>query len=217
MRRCGGTTRLQASLCLFVLRLFVLRLFVLRLFTPRSIALRPVRLRPALSCLVLACALSGCGDAGGEQRRAPEPAPEFVGIDAWLNSEPLSMAALRGRVVLVEFWTYRCINCLNTLPQVVAWDRRYRDRGLVTIGIHTPETDEERATERVRSATRRLGIGFPVALDNGYRTWDRYGNIAWPATYVVDRRGRIVHRHYGEGNHARTEAAIVAALTEDPH
>lgn len=176
----------------------------------------PVRRRLALACAALALALSGCGEAEGERRSAfvPTPAPEFVGIDAWLNSEPLSIADLRGRVVLIEFWTYRCINCLNTLPHVVAWDRRYRDRGLVTIGIHTPETDEERAAAQVRAAMERLGIDFPVALDNQYRTWDRYGNIAWPATYVVDRKGRIVHRHYGEGEYARTEAVIAAALAE---
>lgn len=197
------------------LRRVLLRSALLRFVRLRSVLHRLDVSRALLSCLVLVGVLSGCGDAGGEQRRAPEPAPEFVGIDAWLNSEPLSMAALRGQVVLVEFWTYRCINCLNTLPQIVTWHRRYRDRGLVTVGIHTPESDEERATENVRSAMRRLGIDFPVALDNGYRTWDRYGNFAWPATYVVDRRGRIVHRHYGEGDYARTEAAITAALAED--
>lgn len=155
------------------------------------------------------------GEAGNERRDPPEPAPEFVGIEAWLNSRPLSMASLRGRVVLVEFWTYRCINCLRVLPHVVEWEREYRAQGLVVIGVHTPETEQEQSADEVRSAMHRLGITFPVALDNGYRTWDSYGNFAWPATYLIDRKGRIVRRHYGEGEYAQTEAAIAAALADD--
>lgn len=168
-------------------------------------------------CVATCAAVSGCvGEAAGNRERvsAPAPAPEFVGIGGWMNARPQTMAGLRGKVVLVEFWTYQCINCMRVLPHVVGWDRKYRDQGLVVIGVHTPETDEERRAEGLKPAMRRFGIDFPVALDNDYRTWDAYGNFAWPATYLIDRKGRIIRRHYGEGDYAETEAAIQAALAD---
>lgn len=174
-------------------------------------------LRGALAAALCAAALalSGCmGDAAGLDGPPRRQAPEFAGIDAWLNSPPLTLAQLRGKVVLVEFWTWRCVNCMRVLPHTVGWDRKYRDQGLVVIGVHTPETEEEHANDGVQAAIRRFGIGFPVAQDNGYRTWDAYGNFAWPATYLLDRDGRIIRRHYGEGDYEGMEAAIRDALAE---
>ena len=152
--------------------------------------------------------LAGC--APGAQAGPPEaaPAPEFTGISRWLNAPPQTMAGLRGKVVLVEFWTYSCINCIHVLPHVRQWHERYREQGLVVIGVHTPEYDEERSTDNVRRAIERFGIAYPVAQDNGYETWNAWGNRFWPALYLVDRDGRIVHRHYGEGGYEATEQRI---------
>src|ERR671930_326597 len=107
-------------------------------------------------------------------------APAFTGIDDWINSKPLTIQSLRGKVVLVDFWTYSCINCLRTLPHLEAWDMRYRKAGLVIVGVHTPEFAFEHVVSNVRQATRRLGVRYPVAIDNGYQTWDAYQNDAWP-------------------------------------
>jgi thiol-disulfide isomerase/thioredoxin len=139
---------------------------------------------------------------------APAPAPNFTGIDRWLNSEPLSIEKLRGKVVLVEFWTYECINCIHVIPHTQALYDRYRNDGLVVVGIHTPEYDEERIPSNVVAAVKQLGITYPVALDNGNATWDAYGNQYWPALYLIDQQGRIVYRNVGEGNYAYTEARI---------
>ena len=142
-------------------------------------------------------------------------APEFTGIVQWLNSEPLAMEQLRGKVVLVDFWTYSCANCLNTLPHVNRWAQTYRDQGLVVIGVHTPEFAFEKSTENVREAITRLGVRHAVAQDNRYATWKAYDNRYWPATYLIDARGHIRYKHFGEGDYARTEAAI-RALLEPP-
>lgn len=170
----------------------------------------------AAAMLVAACAaLAGCTGEASDRHEAPRRiAPEFTGIEGWENSRPLTLQQLRGKVVLLEFWTWQCINCMHVLPYTVGWDRKYRNEGLVVIGIHTPETEEEHGVDGLRAAMRRFGIAFPVALDNRYRTWDAYGNFAWPATYLIDRQGRIVRRHYGEGDYEETEAAIRAALAE---
>ena len=140
------------------------------------------------------------------------PAPEFVGIEQWLNSPPLTMESLRGKVVLLDFWTYSCINCLRTLPHVNRWAEQYRDQGLVVIGIHTPEFAFERSTSNLQTAMRRFGVKHPVAQDNRYATWKAYGNQYWPAEYLIDRRGHIVRKHFGEGGYAQTEEAIRALL-----
>ena len=139
-------------------------------------------------------------------------APEFSGIDQWLNSPPLTMAGLRGKVVLIDFWTYACINCLRTLPHINRWAATYRDQGLVVVGVHTPEFPFERSTSNLQTAMKRFGVKHPVAQDNSYRTWKAYDNKYWPATYLVDANGRIQYRHFGEGEYAQTEAAIRALL-----
>ncbi len=143
-------------------------------------------------------------------------APEFAGISGWLNSPPLTMAGLRGKVVLIDFWTYSCINCLRTLPYVTRWYDSYRARGLVVVGVHTPEFGFERSTANVRTATQRFGIRYPVAQDNGFATWKAYDNQFWPAEYLVDRDGRVVLKHFGEGRYDETENAIRSLLAAGP-
>ena len=145
---------------------------------------------------------------------ASATAPPFRGIDTWINSPPLTLTKLRGKVVLVDFWTYSCINCLRTLPHLEAWDRRYRKAGLVIVGVHTPEFAFEHVVSNVRKATRRLGVRYPVAIDNGYKTWDAYRNDAWPAEYLIDRRGQVREVKKGEGNYGDTERKIQALLGE---
>jgi|SRR5690606_26167185 len=141
-------------------------------------------------------------------------APEFTGIEKWLNSEPLTMQQLKGKVVLVDFWTYSCINCIRTLPHVKSWYDKYKDQGLVVIGVHTPEYPFERSTGNVQSAIKRLGIPYPVAQDNQYATWKAYNNRYWPAVYLSNKKGRIVYQHFGEGSYQETEATIRALLAE---
>ena len=142
-------------------------------------------------------------------------APDFTGIDNWLNSTPLSMQQLRGKVVLVDFWTYTCINCIDVLPHVKAWNQQFSDQGLV-VGVHTPEYPFERNTDNVKGAIKRLGITFPVAQDNHYATWNAYDNPYWPAFYLVDKKGHVVYTHFGEGNYDQTEAKIKSLLAENP-
>jgi cytochrome c biogenesis protein CcdA/thiol-disulfide isomerase/thioredoxin len=141
-------------------------------------------------------------------------APDFTGVTRWLNSGPLTMQGLRGRVVLIDFWTYTCINCLRTLPYVTAWDRRYRDEGLTIVGVHTPEFGFEKDTANVREAIARNHIGYPVAQDNDYGTWNAWGNQYWPAKYLIDATGQVRYTHFGEGDYGTTEAAIRALLKE---
>ena len=135
-------------------------------------------------------------------------APEFRGLSTWFNSKPLSLRQLRGKVVLVDFWTYSCINCLRTLPHLQAWWREYRSQGLVIVGVHTPEFAFEAVPSNVRAAVRQLGVGWPVALDPKYETWNAYRNQYWPADYLIDSRGRIRNEHFGEGAYDRTERLI---------
>jgi cytochrome c biogenesis protein CcdA/thiol-disulfide isomerase/thioredoxin len=144
-------------------------------------------------------------------------APDFAGNDHWFNTRggrALRMAGLRGHVVLVDFWTYTCINCLRTLPQLRAWDDRYRDDGLAIVGVHTPEFSFERDRANVQRAIRRNRLRYPVAQDNGYATWESWGNQYWPAKYLVDARGRVRYTHFGEGAYGETETAIRALLAE---
>jgi thiol-disulfide isomerase/thioredoxin len=140
-------------------------------------------------------------------QKYPE-APDIQGITAWINSAPLTTQRLRGKVVLVDFWTYSCINCLRTLPYLKAWDARYRKDGLVILGVHSPEFSFEHSLGNVRAAVKRLGIHYPVALDNDFATWTAYQNQYWPADYLIDRTGRIRDVHFGEGQYAQTEAKI---------
>ena len=142
-------------------------------------------------------------------------APEFRDIALWLNSEPLEMESLRGKVVLIDFWTYSCINCLRTLPHVRAWDEAYRKDGLVIVGVHTPEFAFEREPDNVRRAVRDLGVEYPVALDNDYGTWTAWQNRYWPAKYFVDRAGRLRYAHFGEGAYEESERVLRRLLAED--
>ena len=138
--------------------------------------------------------------------------PSFDGATGWLNSEPLDPAGLRGRVVLVNFWTLTCINWLRQEPYVRAWSQAYRDDGLVVIGVHTPEFSFERDLELVRTATAEREIDYPVALDNGYGVWDAFANNYWPALYFVDRDGVIRDEHFGEGRYEQSERVIQRLL-----
>jgi thiol-disulfide isomerase/thioredoxin len=133
----------------------------------------------------------------------------------WLNSEPLTAEGLRGRVVLVDFWTYSCVNWLRTLPYVSAWDESYRDRGLVVVGVHAPEFGFEHDLDNVQRATRELGVGYPVVIDNDFTIWRSFENRYWPAVYLVDRDGRVRFRHFGEGAYEETERAIQQLLGID--
>ena len=141
-------------------------------------------------------------------------APEFIGIDHWINSEPLTLAGLRGKVVLVDFWTYSCINCIRTLPYVESWYQKYGPEGFVVVGVHTPEFAFEHDTGNVAAATARFGITYPVAQDNEYATWTAYSNEYWPADYLIDAAGHIRDTHFGEGNYLETEASIRSLLAE---
>jgi thiol-disulfide isomerase/thioredoxin len=147
------------------------------------------------------------------QDTAQGTAPEFAGISNWFNSKPLSIADLRGKVVLVDFWTYGCVNCVNTLPHVTALYEKYRDRGLVVIGVHTPEFPFERSAANVQAALKRHGITYPVAQDNNSRTWNAYRNEYWPAQYIIDQSGRIVFQHAGEGRYDEIDRTVAQLLS----
>ena len=140
-------------------------------------------------------------------------APEFANGN-WVNSDPLTLSKLRGRVVLVEFWTFGCYNCRNTLPSVKEWDAKYRERGLTVVGVHTPETDSEYSLDRVRKEVPALGVNYAVVTDNDYTTWKAYKVEAWPTIFVIDKQGRIRWLHVGEGRYDETESVIKALLTE---
>jgi thiol-disulfide isomerase/thioredoxin len=144
-------------------------------------------------------------------------APELRGLSDWINTpggRSLTLKQLRGKVVLVDFWTYSCINCIRTFPHLRAWDRAYRKDGLVIVGVHTPEFSFERVASNVRGATKRFGLRYPVALDNGYQTWGAFHNEYWPAEYLIDKTGVIRHTHFGEGSYGETESFIRRLLGE---
>ena len=158
-----------------------------------------------------------------DTRPAPVPArnlrveghlPSLAGATGWINSPPLTPEALRGKVVLIDFWTYSCINCLRTLPYVRAWADKYKDAGLVVLGVHAPEFAFEKNPANVRKAVKDLGIGFPVALDNDFAIWRGFDNQAWPAFYFVDAQGRIRHHQFGENRYDKAEQVIQQLLAE---
>lgn len=138
----------------------------------------------------------------------PYPAPEISGIKSWLNSKPLTISSLKGKVVLIDFWTYSCINCLRTLPYITKWDQTYRDKGLIIIGIHAPEFEFEKNADNVQNAIKRNNVKYPVALDNNLDTWRAFQNKYWPAHYLIDKDGNVVYTHFGEGNYDKTENNI---------
>ncbi|RQV02985.1 cytochrome c biogenesis protein DipZ [Burkholderia cenocepacia] len=176
---------------------------------------------------MMAAAADGAPAGGGAMMRAAGATasalpvegtlPSLDGAVQWLNSPPLTAAGLRGKVVLVDFWTYSCINCLRTLPYTTAWARKYAPYGLVVIGVHAPEFAFERDIGNVKKAVHDLGIDYPVAIDNGYSIWRAFNNEYWPAHYFIDAQGRIRHHHFGEGEYAQSERAIQSLLAEAGH
>jgi len=158
--------------------------------------------------------------AGMSRRQPPLLAdggamPELEGAIGWLNSPPLQRKSLRGRVVLIDFWTYTCINSLRPLPYVKSWHAKYKDAGLVVIGVHTPEFSFEKNRENVERASRNLNVGYPVAIDSDYKIWNAFKNEYWPAQYLIDGKGRIRYRHVGEGEYGQLERIIQKLLNEN--
>ena len=139
---------------------------------------------------------------------SPYPAPPIAGITDWINSPPLQISQLRGKVVLIDFWTYSCINCMRTLPYLRDWYQKYHDKGLVIIGVHSPEFEFEKNFNNVKSAVEKDGILYPVALDSNFATWQNYQNHYWPAHYLIDKNGDVVYQHFGEGDYDVTENNI---------
>ena len=150
----------------------------------------------------------------GRRLRHEGHMPSLDGATAWLNSSPLTTEGLRGRVVVVDFWTYTCINWLRTLPFVRAWANEYEADGLVVIGVHTPEFGIEHDVESVRRAAQEMNIEYPIAIDNDYAVWEAFANHYWPALYFVDARGEIRHHHFGEGEYEQSEL-VIQELLED--
>lgn len=148
-----------------------------------------------------------------EETKAPA-APEFSS-GLWINSEPLTLKSLQGRVVLIEFWTFACYNCRNTLPSLKKWDAQYRDKGLTIIGVHTPELDFERDIDQLRREVAGLDIKYPVVTDQDYSTWKKYGVEAWPTLFLLDKQGRVRWNHVGEGYYDQTEEVIKKLLAEE--
>jgi thiol-disulfide isomerase/thioredoxin len=163
--------------------------------------------------LSLAAALAPAVPTVAQTVRIGQPAPEITG-QRWINSGPLSLAALRGRVVLVDFWTYGCSNCRNVIPALRAWHQRYGPDGLVVVGVHTPEFLWERPYDKVVQACQDLGVRYPVVQDNDYAIWKRFGIRAWPTAVLIDKRGVIRYQHIGEGAYEETEGMIQRLLAE---
>lgn len=145
------------------------------------------------------------------------PVPSFAGAVDWLNSKPLTLAELRGKVVVVEFWTYTCVNWLRTLPYVRAWAGKYKNQGLVVIGVHTPEFSFEKDIGNIRRSIKEFGIEYSVAVDSNYAIWNAFGNEYWPALYFIDAQGHIRHHHFGEGDYDGSERTIQELLVEAGH
>jgi thiol-disulfide isomerase/thioredoxin len=189
---------------------------------------QPVR---RLSLALVVCAIGlWCGAVPAERKSEEHPltlsagplpiegsAPSLDGAIEWINTPPLTLAQLRNKVVLVEFWTYTCINWRRTLPYVRAWAEKYQAQGLVVIGVHTPEFEFEKNIDNVQRAVKEIGITFPVAVDSEYAIWGAFKNQYWPALYFVDARGRIRHHQFGEGDYAQSEEVIQRLLAEAGH
>lgn len=152
------------------------------------------------------------GHASAPAQAPPYPVPPLNGQGEWFNSGPLQLSALRGKVVLIDFWTYSCINCLRTLPHLRRWHARFAAQGLVVIGVHTPEYAFERSPAGLAKAIERYGIRYPVMQDNAYGTWKAFHNQYWPAVYLVDRSGAVVFQHAGEGAYDQIEATLQRLL-----
>ena len=157
--------------------------------------------------------MSPRASSGNVSAKDGPAAPEFA-PGTWINSEGLTLKSLRGRVVMVEFWTFGCYNCRNTLPYVKRWDERYREKGLTIVGVHSPELDEEKVIDNVRRETASLGIRYPVVTDNDYATWRAYNVEAWPTIFLLDKEGHIRWTHVGEGAYDEAEGVIQKLLAE---
>ncbi|RDU97227.1 redoxin family protein [Trinickia dinghuensis] len=171
-------------------------------------SLRIAAVLAALSAAAVVCWPTAWTAASAEDPAVGAPAPDFTGADRWFNSAPLTIGGLRGKVVLVEFWTRECINCIHVLPHTKALYDKYAGKGLVIVGVHTPEFDEERDPALLQKAIAQFGITWPVAVDNDARIWNAYGNRYWPALYLVDQQGHVVYRHVGEGDYDETDQRI---------
>jgi thiol-disulfide isomerase/thioredoxin len=179
--------------------------------------------RHFLGAAAMTIAAAGCGVAGSVTQTAAAPfqlpiegeLPSLGSASTWLNSPPLTAAGLRGKVVLIDFWTYTCINWLRSLPYVRAWAEKYKDRGLVVIGVHAPEFAFEKDVDNVRRAARDLKVDFPIAIDNDHAIWRAFRNQYWPALYFVDAKGRIRHHHFGEGDYERSETIVQQMLAAE--
>ena len=194
---------------------------------PFSMAFR-VRFRPIAAAALFAVALPLAVQQLREPRadarattaalsvKNPYPAPEFVGLENWMNSKgkPVTLTGLRGKVVIIDFWTFGCINCQRTIPHVNDLYTKYHDQGLEVVGIHTPEFDSERTTANVKKAIRRENIKFIVAQDNENKTWNVYRNRYWPQFYFVDRKGAVRHIHIGEGGYENADRVVAKLLAE---
>jgi thiol-disulfide isomerase/thioredoxin len=152
--------------------------------------------------------------AGGPSSRSGGPLSSLSLGNAWLNTQPLTAASLAGKVVLIDFWTYTCINWLRTFPYVRAWAEKYKDKGLVVIGVHTPEFSFEHDLGNVRQAAKERNVGYPIVLDNDYAIWNAFNNQYWPALYLIDAKGRIQYHQFGEGQYEQSEKTIQRLLTE---
>jgi thiol-disulfide isomerase/thioredoxin len=157
-------------------------------------------------------AAGGTGAAALIPQEQRSPAAEFTGVDGWINSQPLTLQGLRSKVVLVDFWTFSCVNCVRTFPHLQHLQQAYGSRGLVIVGVHSPEFDFEKVAANVSAATKRFGVTWPVALDSEMSTWNAFNNQYWPAEYLVDQQGRVAYIHAGEGDYDVTESVIAALL-----
>jgi thiol-disulfide isomerase/thioredoxin len=171
-----------------------------------------------LAAAALAPCVTTAADVGGKTTSSlpvEGQLPSLGGAVEWLNSPPLAAADLRGKVVVVEFWTYSCINWLRTMPYVRAWAEKYKAQGLVVIGVHTPEFDFEKNVANVRRAARDMKVDFPIAIDSDHVVWRAFDNEYWPALYFIDAKGRIRHHHFGEGDYEGSERVIQQLLAYD--
>lgn len=156
--------------------------------------------------------LAGFGAAGLNAANTSKAAPELRGLSSWVNSKPLTIESQRGKVVLLQFWTLGCINCKNTLPYVKELNRKYAGKGLVVLGIHAPEFSYEAEEKNLRAAIKEYGLTYPIAADKDMQTWRAYNNRYWPAFYLIDKSGQIVHSQFGEGQYVELEEKIKAYL-----
>jgi thiol-disulfide isomerase/thioredoxin len=179
----------------------------------------PIRIFGVLALVAAVSWSTIAGQTGAEAQQPPSiiglsPLYGLSGATGWINSKPLTAKELKGKVVLVDFWTYSCINCLRSLPYIRAWADKYKDSGLVVIGVHTPEFDFEKEQPNVQKAVQKFGITYPVALDNKHAIWDAFYNASWPAHYFIDAKGKVRFEHFGEGNYDQSERWIQKLLEE---